>query len=40
MTEEEAKNRLQIKPEALASFLVGLERLGWIKINREKIKIP
>jgi hypothetical protein len=37
MSEEEAKTH--IKPEALASFLVELEKLGWIKINRQKLKI-
>jgi hypothetical protein len=40
MTKEETKNALQINPEALATFLVGLERQGLIKINRQKLKIP
>jgi hypothetical protein len=38
MTEE--KPEMKISVEALASFLVELERQGLIKIDRKRLKIP
>jgi hypothetical protein len=32
------ESRLPIDPTALAEFLAGLEKVGLIKVNREKLK--
>jgi hypothetical protein len=41
MSNEQKSNspKLPINPEALASFLVGLEEAGLIHINRKKLKL-